>query len=439
MQLPQLEIDMNNVVYLHGQPTPIARFLRVSEHRRLEHLLESDRLSYDRFVIEAGAFKEQQDLIIALRQKGHELVLDTNVAELSAIAKYAGRARNAPWANPDGILTKAHLKAEPGKKVIAAIAQFAVQHGFSRVQAPTHFVADSRDAWWPIDLENCVALRRALDTEGGKDVAIDYSLMIPNRVLNETSERRALVSPLNGLPIDSIWLRISGFGAAGTAAGTRKYIAAAQEFHMIGKPIVADGVGGHAGLAIVAFGAACGLSYGVAGRERFDASDWQRPSKLRGGGGSQYSVLLPGIDVLLRREDAEAIMSVPSGRRLGACIDPRCCPLGFDDTIKDPKGHFLRQRAYRCDDLSAVSDLMRPRHYLDKILTDDWRRAKLLAKLKLSDAKLRARLVENANRLDRFSESLDGLEQMGAKTTRSAGIEQSQPPGAPRKIVANHG
>jgi hypothetical protein len=284
-----------------------------------------------------------------------------------------------------------------------------------------------------MDLQNCAALRRALDTEGGKNVAIDYSLMIPNRVLNDTAERRSLVSSLNGLAIDSIWLRISGFGAAGTAAGTRKYIAAAPEFHLIGKPIVADGVGGHAGLAIVAFGAACGLSYGVAGRERFDASDWHKPPKLRGSGGSQHSVLLPGIDGLLRREDADAIMSAPSGRRLGACMDPRCCPLGFDDTMKDPKGHFLRQRTYRCDDLSNVSDLMRPRHYLDKILTDDWRRAKLLAKLKLSDEKLRARLVENANRLDRFSEALDGLEQMGTKTTRSAGLEQRQPPGRAKR------
>ena len=251
-------------------------------------------------------------------------------------------------------------------------------------------------------------------------------------VLNDTAERRALVSRLNGLPINSIWLRISGFGADGTAAGTRKYIAAAREFHTIGKPIVADGVGGHAGLAIAAFGAACGLSYGVAGRQRFDASAWHKPPKV-GGGGSQYLVLLSGIDVLLRREDAEAIMSAPSGRRLGACMDPRCCPQGFDDTIKDPKGHFLRQRAFRCDDLSDISDLMRPRHYLDRILTEDWRRAKLLAKLKLSDRKLSARLVENANRLDRFSEALDSLEQMSATATRSACLERgARPDGAKR-------
>ena len=40
---------MSNVIYLHGQPAPIARFLRVTEHRRLDQLLEADKLPYERF------------------------------------------------------------------------------------------------------------------------------------------------------------------------------------------------------------------------------------------------------------------------------------------------------------------------------------------------------------------------------------------------------
>ena len=419
---------MSNIIYLHRQPAPVARFLRVSEHRRVEHLLEADRLPYDRFVIEAGWLAEQQDLIAALRQKGHELILDTNVAELSAIAKYAGHARNAPWANPDGILTEAHLTSGSNGRVIDGIANLAVQHRFSRVQAPSHFISGVRDPWFAIDLANCGAVRRALDAAGGKEIPIDYPLMIPNRVLNDAAERRSLIASLVSVPAGALWLRISGFGADGTAAGTRKYIAAARDFHALGKPIVADGVGGLAGLAIVAFGASCGLSYGVAARERFDASSWHKPPTPGGGGGGQYTVLLPGIDALLRREDADAIMNASGGRRLGSCMDRRCCPQGFDDTIKDPKGHFLRQRAYRCDDLSAVPEAMRARHYLDKNLKEDERRAKQLAKLKLSDEKLSARLVENANRLDRFSDVLDNLEQTsGTTATRSVSFMALKP------------
>lgn len=134
MQFYVSEVGMSNVVYLHGQPAPVARFLRVSEHRRLEHLLEAERLPYDNFVIEAGSLKEQQDLVSALRQKGHELVLDTNVAELSAIARYAGQARNAPWANPDGVLTEALSGLEKTSSTETRSAAFAIRQPSNQVK-----------------------------------------------------------------------------------------------------------------------------------------------------------------------------------------------------------------------------------------------------------------------------------------------------------------
>ena len=57
---------MANVVYLHGQPQPIAQFLRVgsSGHRRLEQLLAAGQLPVRRFVMEAGAFGRQNDLVV---------------------------------------------------------------------------------------------------------------------------------------------------------------------------------------------------------------------------------------------------------------------------------------------------------------------------------------------------------------------------------------
>lgn len=79
---------MSNVVYLHGEPSPIVRFLQISKHRKLEHLVVTDKLPYDRFVVDAGAFAEQKDVLELLKQKGHELVLDTNVAELSAPGRF---------------------------------------------------------------------------------------------------------------------------------------------------------------------------------------------------------------------------------------------------------------------------------------------------------------------------------------------------------------
>lgn len=412
---------MSNVVYLHGQPAPIARFLRVSEHRRLEHLLAAERLPYQRFVVEAGFFQLQHDLVEALKKKGCDLVLDTNVAELSAVATFRGHVRHAPWANTEGVLTEEHLRAGSNAAIIDAIARFAVANGFARVHAPSHFLPTAADDWLKIDLENCALLRRALDAEGGKAIAIDYPLMIPNAVLNDTAQRRDLIAKLREIPIDSVWTRVSGFGADATAPGLGKYIAAVQDFHVLHAPIVADGVGGLSALAIVAFGSASGISHGIAVKERFDASSWYRPPKREGrGGGGGYSVLLPGIDRLLQRGDAEAIINAQGGRRLASCSDRWCCPHGFEDTMKDPKGHFLRQRAFHCDEISAVREPMRAKHFLDKELTDADRKARQLAKLKLLDKRLSSRLVENAKRIDRMREVLGNLEKTNSSATRAA-------------------
>jgi len=94
---------------------------------------------------------------------------------------------------------------------------------------------------------------------------------------------------------------------------------------------------------------------------------------------------------------------------------------GFEDTIKDPKGHFLRQRALQCDAISAVPEPVRPGHFLDKDLTEADRRARLLAKLELSD-KLSSLVVENAKRVDRFRDVLGNLEKTSASATRSPGF-----------------
>ena len=170
-----------------------------------------------------------------------------------------------------------------------------------------------------------------------------------------------------------VWLKVSGFGGSATAAGLRKYIAAAQDFHLLQKPIIADCVGGLPGLAILAFGAAGGIAHGLAEKEQFDGSDWHKPPRPpdpdEKRGGNAYSVLLPGIDRLLKPDQAQILINANGGRRLLSCNDRRCCPHGFEDTIRDPKGHYLRQRAWQCEALSKVPEARRARDFLDNALT----------------------------------------------------------------------
>ena len=135
----------SNVVYLHGEPPLVAQFLRIgsSGHRRLEQLLAAGKLPYQRFVGDAGAFARQKDLIEALRLDGRELVLDTNVAELSTIGRYRGIAKGAPWASPDGVLTQSHLRTGDNEfDLLGSIARFVVEKGVKRVMAPVHYLSE---------------------------------------------------------------------------------------------------------------------------------------------------------------------------------------------------------------------------------------------------------------------------------------------------------
>jgi len=414
---------MPNVIHLHREPHRIGHFLRVgtSSHRLLEQLFLAGRLPVRRFVIEAGAFPKQTDLISSLLFKsGLEFVLDTNVAELSSVGRYQGIARDAPWANPDGVLTPAHFRAGANDfDVVGKIARFAVEKRIHRVLAPTHFISGVRDQWFKYDQEACAQLRRSLDVNGGREIAIDFPLMISNAVLNDVVERKAFVSELASLPIDSLWLRVSGFGASATPTGLRKYIAATRDFHSLEKPIIADGIGGMSALAVAAFGAASGIAHGVAEKERFDATSWNKPPDPdRRGGGNSYIMLLPGIDRLIKKADAEVLMKVVGGRRLCSCHHRDCCPNGFEDTIKDPKGHYLRQRTREIEALSAVPEQLRIHHFLSSDLAGAGRTARIAAKFKVPSS-IGDMLQKNADRLDRMSGILDDLNKTDGAATRA--------------------
>lgn len=421
---------MTNIVYLRHAPDPVTVFLRVgvTGHRQLETMLMAGRLPPERLVLDASAFARQGDLVTALKGAGRELSLDTNVAELSCVGRFQGAPKTAPWANPERVITERDILGNEAH-ILSEIARFAVANGLDRVQAPAHFLERGvKDPWFRVDLEACMRLRRMLDMEGGKDIAIDYPLMVTAAALNDPTERAAIIPALAHLPIQSLWLRISRFGADATPAGASKYITAVREFRALDVPIVADGAGGMVGLAITAFGAASGLAHGVAEKERFDATTWNKPrpdKKSNGGGG--YTILLPGIDRLLKKEEAQALIGAPHARRLLSCQDRGCCPAGFEDTLKDPKGHYLRQRKFQCDALSAVQDPLKSKHFMEKTLAGAAKTARQVAKLKTGDDKLVAALSKNAVRLERMGDVLENLHKTEEDITRVRAFAEITP------------
>ena len=149
--------------------SPIACFLRIGEaHRKLADIDAAERLPARRVVIDASRFRYQQELISALREAGAEIVLDTEAAELASLAKCGGHSRLAPWAPRDGRpLGPDYFRRGSATDSIGKIAAFAVEGGFDRILAPSHYLGDPHhNNWLAVDREACLRLRTALDREG---------------------------------------------------------------------------------------------------------------------------------------------------------------------------------------------------------------------------------------------------------------------------------
>ncbi len=412
----------DNVVFLHKPPQQVSHHLRVgfSGHRQLDALAQSGRLPVSSVVFDAAAFAHQRDLAGSVAEAGGEIILDTNCAELSSIGRFEGAVRSAPWANPDGVLSEDFFVRKGNFDLFGRIARFAVEVGVHGVLAPSHYLADgSVDKWLQIDAASCVALREALDREGGKKIAIDYPLMIKMASLRDPIQRRRFIGGIKDLPFDNLWLRISGFGSNATAMAARRYIASATEFHKLERPIISDGVGGLIGLAIAAFGTAGGVCHGAAEKERFDASSWAKPKEDGGGGGREKRILVVGMDRLLSQKQADAIMSAPGARKLLSCNDPSCCVHGYGDTIKLSKGHFLYQRAKQLGQLSKVPEQRRVQYFLDHDLKAAAQTSQKTTKLKGLGDFLNKLLDENFSRLDKMRPVFEDLYKRMNDTDRS--------------------
>jgi hypothetical protein len=415
---------MAEIHYLHGKPRPIEQFTRIghNEHRQLETLHASGRLPVKRAVFEATHLPHQLDLLNTLRASRVEIILDTNMAETAEPGRFARMAQTLVWGNKDRPWAPSDFSHGANRDTAAHIAQFAVEHRVDAVLAPTHLLGRDGplDQWFDIDLKMCNSLRAALDSAGGNEIAIDYLLMIPYGCLLNEAQRRMFVARLAGLPFENLWMRAAGFGRDATPSGFQRYILGLLDFHKLAKPIVADGVGGLAGLGAAAFGSVEPLSFGVTQKERFDPSSWRRPRKESDGGGETKWIYFPPLDRLLKKSQAELLLNTRGARPFLACNTPSCCPVSPDDMLSAHKAHFLAQRNLQLQDLSTVSESRRAQHYIEKHLAEANRQARRAAKLKIGDEKLEETLRKNSERLDNMHRVAEALYKVLPETTRSA-------------------
>lgn len=422
---------------------PLAWFCRLgtSGHNKLATLQAANELPLKRVVVDASMWTYQKDLVQALQRGGAEVVLDTKVAELASISRSGGYTARAPWAslNDGKPLGPDVFRTNKSTDLIGMIARFAVEIGVDTVLAPGHYIADKEfGGWLSVDHKTCLALRLCLDREGGEHIAIDYNLMLPHTAVRNAATRGEIMSSLADLPFDNLWVRAGSFGYDATAAGTRHYIEGLKSLHNVGRPIVADYLGGMTSQAILAFGAASGVAHGIGERGRFGTTGWEKPYSKTDGFARATRVLVPGLDKSLTVQEINLLANARGGRRLIDCDDRVCCKRGLTDMLQHPLKHTVNQTLTAISDLHVIPDDYRAAHYVSQVLAKSARQAQRVAALRPNNEKATELGVDSGKlmkALKTHSETLDRrhhvLEQF-VESTDTAG-HRSKP------VIARHG
>lgn len=366
------EINNSPVRLLRPVGQPLGSYLRPgrNDHLVLIQMLESSFGSYSGFVFDPCLEKRHRALREATTKHKLEAILDPRSIDL-ATEGGIGRpgVASLPWSlDAKTPHTPSQLKAN-SKQVAERIAKHAIENGYSAVLAPTHYVANSQDAWCPVDQELTKELRLALDSSGGNEVLIYYPLVVSGITLRSWSERHRLKTHLAALPVDAIWLRVHPFGATNSGPqALRGYIEACWDLHSLRIPLVAERVGG-VGLALMAFGAVGGIESGLTLGERFNFHDIRKkPKDGQDGFLPPPRVYIAELGAFLTAKQAKEFFEIRGMKSKFGCKDTDCCSRGVDDMVRDPRPHFLRRRSREIGGMAKRPEEFRAPSYLDEFL-----------------------------------------------------------------------
>ena len=425
--------------------SPIALFVRIGNaHKKLADLYAAGRLKTNRVVVDASRVRFQEEFLKRLREDEVEIVLDTEIAELSSPRRFPGKT-SSPWLRQDRSRTfrPGDFTHDNIERLADRIAEFAVENSMTAVLSPTHYLNDKLfDGWLNIDREFCLALRKALDRAGGEAIALDYPVIVANSHLKDIATREAITAGLDDLPVDNIWIRTSGMDGLGGSLKTVQFLSALDKLHNLGRPIIADYLGGLTGLAALAFGSVSGVAHGVGEKERFDAGDWHLDPEPREeddtGFGPTPRVEVPDLGKAPTKRELELLAGAPGGRRVCSCNDRSCCPHGLDDMLRDPRSHAAYRATSVIRALEEIPPTRRETYFIEKPMADAVRTSRAVATLRpvSSDATrlgvdseaLMKRFTEHSFRIDKLAQAFSNLAERRSTDIPRAKIVTNRDP-----------
>ena len=348
---------------------PLGWYLRPSyvDHKAIADTVAGGAVGLHGVVFDPLYDDRHSELRHLVAKRNRDAILDPRTQELGTRGGFDERMAKLPWG-----LDRPHRPDDfsdvGSRRMVESIARHVVEKGYTAVLAPTHYIASANSPWLEVDARSTADLRRRLDEAGAGNVPVFYSLAVSYETFRTAGERGTIQDKLKGMPIDSLWIKVSQSGAL-THAAVRNVVDGAAGFHSLGVPLVGDLMGGLRGLSAVAFGAYGGICHGVTKKERFDAGTWTRAADSSDRGFSWPTrVYVPGLDLHLKRKEAEAFFGAYGAKSRFGCRDRTCCPKGVKDMLDNPVRHSLVQRSGEIQRLSAVPEHRRAQRFLEETL-----------------------------------------------------------------------
>lgn len=384
-------------------PEPLGLYLRAgrNDHLELMNLLAAGDTGCFGIVFDATLEARHQELKEQVLAHRLDAILDTKAMQLALPGGYTSTVAKLPWANSKRVHMLVDFQGLAGRRLIAAVGNHAVEHGYTEVMSPTHLLREFDDPWLVTDVESTRSLREYLDQNGGREIPLIHPLAISYEILRTPHMRAHIVNALVNLKADTIWLRVDGFnGSRATPTAVKNFIAAAEDFHQLGRKLVADCVGGKVGLALMAFGAVGGIAHGIGVLEKFD-SVHLRSTKQGPGFTPAMRVYFPRIDALLTPKEAEQLLGAsPQAKAIFCCRDTHCCKRGLKDMTGNPKRHYVVQRMQEVAELSRFPEPIRAQRFLELFMRPTTDTALQAASQAVGDESFAKKLQQNRKRLD---------------------------------------
>jgi hypothetical protein len=337
------------------------------------------------------------------------------VMELATVNGHTKRRSELPWASSEPHRPQ-DLSGAAGRAAAGAVVDFIGRYGFNAAIVGHYLERGASDTWFAVDVAFLRGLRSQLDSAGHDDVALYYALAVPTSVFHDAAQIAAIKTSLRGLDIDGLWLRVHPFGSASGHITLQRFIRSCRSLHELNLPLVVEKAGS-IGLALLAFGAVSGLESGVSSGDKFDIARLVKPSTERTKPFAAHArVYIPGLGIFLDRETAQTFFNNRSLKANYGCQNTACCRRGTQDTLSDPRRHFIFTRMEEVGAISQVPDQLRPNQYLDNVLRPATDRLGRVLQAGLA-GEITTRIEKERRKLDGWRHTLGEMSRNQPRTT----------------------